>query len=74
MWVNFIYSRPYFGKFWQQHNKLLEINSQDMFDKKLEYIHQNSVQAGFVAKQEDWKYSSAKYFCGMKGLIELSFS
>ncbi len=58
----------------QQHNKPLEINSQDMFDKKLEYIHQNPVQAGFVIKQEDWKYSSAKDFCGMKGLIELSYS
>ena len=40
-------------QFWQQHNKPLEINSQDMFDKKLEYIHQNAIQAGFVTKTED---------------------
>ncbi len=29
-----------------------------MLDKTLEYIHQNPVVAGFVTKQEDWKYSS----------------
>ncbi|MDQ6813547.1 MAG: hypothetical protein M3040_07425, partial [Bacteroidota bacterium] len=34
-------------QFWQQHNKPLEITSQDMFEKKLEYIHQNPVQGGF---------------------------
>ena len=32
------------------------------------------VQAGFVTKEEDWKYSSARDFCGMKGLVELSYS
>ena len=61
-------------QFWQQHNKPLEIISQEMFDKTLEYIHQNPVQAGFVTKPEDWKYSSARDFCGMKGLVELSYS
>ena len=50
-----------------------------MFDKKLDYIHQNPVHAGFVIKEEDWKYSSVRDFCGpdnygVKGLIELSYS
>lgn len=63
----------------QQHNKPLEIKDQEMFDKTLEYIHLNSVMSGFVLKPEDWKYSSARDFCGtdsiqMKGLIELSYS
>jgi len=49
-------------QFWQQHNKPLEIK--DM----------NPVVAGFVSKPEDWKYSSAKDFCGLKGMIELSYS
>jgi len=61
-------------QFWQQHNKPLEIIDQDMFDKTLEYIHINPVTAGFVNKPEDWKYSSARDFCGMKGLIELTYS
>ena len=59
---------------WQQHNKPLEITRQQMFDEKLLYIHQNPVQAGFVTKEEDWKYSSARDFCGMKGLVALSYS
>ena len=61
-------------QFWQQHNKPLEIKDQEMFDKMLEYIHLNPVMAGFVIKPEDWKYSSARDFSGMKGLIELDFS
>ena len=61
-------------QFWQQHNKPTEIKDQEMFDKTLNYIHQNPVQAGFVTNPEDWKYSSARDFCGMKGLVELSYS
>jgi hypothetical protein len=34
----------------------------------------NPVMAGFVIKPEDWKYRSARDFCGFKGLIELSYS
>ena len=58
----------------QQHNKPLEIKDQEMFGKMLEYIHMNPVMTGFVIKPEDWKYSSARDFCGMKGLVELNFS
>ena len=28
---------------------------------------------GFVTKEEDWKYSSACDFCGMKGLVALNY-
>lgn len=61
-------------QFWQQHNKPLEIKTQDSFDNYLQYIHDNPVTAGFVSKPEDWKYSSARDFCGLKGMIELSYS
>ncbi len=58
----------------QQHNKPIEITDQAMFDKTLEYIHQNPVAAGFVDKPQDWKYSSARDFSGKKGLVDLSYS
>ncbi len=45
-----------------------------MFDNTLHYIHYNAVAAGFVTNPEDWKYSSARYFCGVKGLVDLSYS
>ena len=61
-------------QFWQQHNKPTEIKDQQMFDKTLDYIHQNPAVAGFVTKPEDWKYSNARDFCEMKGLVQLSYS
>jgi len=61
-------------QFWQQHNKPIEIKDQEMFDKTLKYMHQNPVIAGLVTRPEDWKYSSARDFCRMKGLVELSYS
>src|ERR1017187_3843805 len=61
-------------QFWQHHNKPLEIKSPEMFDEKLAYIHQNLVQAGFVAREEDWKYNGARDFCGIKGLVTLCYS
>lgn len=68
-------------QFWQQHNKPLEITGQEMFNEKLRYVHQNlptggqaPVQAGFVTKEEDWKYSSARSFCGIEGLVDLIYS
>ena len=65
-------------QFWQQHNKPIEIKSQQMFDEILEYIHLNPVPAGFVNNPEDWKYISASEFSGSnnieKRLIDLNFS
>ena len=58
---------------WQQHNKPLEILNSEMFYQKLEYLHMNPVEAGFVEKAEDYLYSSARDFYGKKGLIELSY-
>jgi hypothetical protein len=39
--------------------------------QKLEYIHQNPVKAGFVEKPEDYLYSSARNYYGIKGLIDI---
>jgi hypothetical protein len=40
-----------------------------MIDQKLNYIHNNPVEAGFVEKAEDYLYSSARDYAGMKGLL-----
>ena len=60
-------------QFWQQHNKPLEIFNSEMFYQKLNYIHNNPVEAGFVEKAEAYIYSSAGDFYGKKGLIELAY-
>jgi len=57
---------------WQQHNQPIEILTGDMFYQKLDYIHRNPVEAGFVTREEDYLYSSARNFYDQKGLIELT--
>ncbi len=54
--------------------KPIEIKGQEMFDNTLHYIHYNAVAAGFVTNPEDWKHSSARNFCGVKGLVDLIYS
>ena len=58
---------------WQQHNKPIELFNREIFLQKLNYIHRNPVEAGFVEKEEDYLYSSARDFYDKKGLIELSY-
>ena len=58
-------------KLWQQHNNPIELISNSMAHQKLEYIHYNPVEAGFVNKPEDWLYSSAIDYYGGKGLLEI---
>jgi len=58
---------------WQQHNHPIEILNTTMFYQKMEYIHRNPVEAGFVENEEDYLYSSARDFFGKKGLVELSY-
>ena len=57
-------------QFWQQHNKPIELYTEDVFYQKLEYIHNNPVKAGFVDRPENWLYSSACDYIGVKGLLE----
>lgn len=57
---------------WQQHNHPIELNNPKIAWQKLEYIHQNPVKAGIVERPEDYLYSSARDYYGMKGLVEIS--
>jgi len=49
-------------QFWQQNNHPIEIWSLKVFEQKLNYIHYNPVESGFVMNPEDWKYSSARNY------------
>ncbi|AQX05750.1 transposase [Elizabethkingia meningoseptica] len=50
-------------QFWQQNNHPIEIWSLHVFEQKLNYIHQNPVESGFVMDPWEWKYSSASNYC-----------
>ena len=46
-------------QFWQQHNHPIELDTNKKLDQRLNYIHQNPVEAGIVLSPEDYLYSSA---------------
>ena len=59
-------------QFWQQHNHPIELNTNELLDQRLNYIHQNPVKAGFVEKEEYWINSSAGDYYGIrKGAVEI---
>lgn len=56
---------------WQPESHPIELNTAEMANQKLDYIHYNPVEAGFVTKEEDGLYSSAADYNGAKGLLEI---
>ncbi len=60
-------------QFWRQDNKPIELFSNEVFDQKLQYIHMNPVESGIVENPEDYLYSSARDYAGVKGLVDIEF-
>lgn len=56
-------------QFWQQNNQPIELWSDKVITEKLNYIHNNPVEAGFVEEAHYWKYSSAKNYAGDAGQL-----
>ncbi|WP_326498437.1 hypothetical protein [Methylobacter sp. YRD-M1] len=40
--------------------------------EKLEYIHVNPVKCGYEDLPEHWRYSSARNYSGLAGLIDIN--
>jgi len=59
------------NQFWQQHNHPIELWSNEVIDQKVNYIHYNPVEAGFVENEYDYIYSSARDFAEIKGLVKI---
>ncbi len=58
-------------QFWRQDNHPIELCHPDMWKQKMDYIHYNPVVAGFVAKPEDYLWSSAYDYGGGNGMLEV---
>jgi len=58
-------------RFWQDTSHLIELVSNEFIMKRLNYIHQNPVRAGFVANAEDYLYSSARNYADLDALIKI---
>jgi putative transposase len=59
-------------QFWQQHNKPVELSTNEMLEQRLNYIHNNPVEAGIVSEPEHYLYSSAINYAGLpEKLLEI---
>ncbi|WMJ72789.1 transposase [Cytophagaceae bacterium ABcell3] len=47
-------------QFWQQNNHPIELSNYELLNQRLNYLHQNPVEAGFVAEAHEYLYSSGK--------------
>ena len=56
---------------WQEGYHAKQIETNHFLDQKLEYIHNNPVEAGFVSNPEDYLYSSARMYSGEQGVMEI---
>ena len=56
-------------QFWRHDNKPIELWSNKVIFEKINYIHKNPVEAGFVFRPEDYVYSSAIDYAGEKGRL-----
>ena len=57
-------------QFWRYDNKPIELWSNEVIQQKIDYIHNNPVEEGIVFRPEDYKYSSASDYAGVKGILD----
>ena len=58
-------------QFWQHHNKPIELWSDKVIQQKIDYIHNNPIESGFVTDVVDWKYSSARNYQDDHTVLEI---
>lgn len=56
---------------WQEGNHPIELRTPAIAEQKLNYLHNNPVEAGFVYKAEDWRYSSASNYLNLQSEREV---
>jgi len=59
------------NQFWQQDNHPIELWTPAVIKQKIDYTHNNPVEAGFVEIGSEYLYSSARDYCGIKGLVKI---
>ncbi len=58
--------------FWQEGVGPKRISDREMMEQKVNYIHFNPVRRGYVELPEHWRYSSARNYAGMEGLLDVN--
>ena len=60
-------------KVWQDGNHPILLDGTNMLEQRLNYIHNNPVEAGIVEEAFHFVYSSASDYSGQKGLLRIDF-
>ena len=56
---------------WEEGYQPKLIQNDDMMKIKIDYIHQNPVKRGYVDEAKHWRYSSARDYEGVDGLLKI---
>jgi hypothetical protein len=56
---------------WQEGMQPKLISSEQMMLEKISYIHNNPIKRGYVDEAVHWRYSSARDYEGVSGLVEI---
>ena len=57
---------------WQEGSHPKAIENEEMLRQKLEYIHDNPVKRGYVSDPIHWRYSSARNYARIEGLVSVT--
>ncbi len=57
---------------WEEGSHPKQIQNREMMEQKVNYIHHNPVKRGYIDKAEHWRYSSARNYLGIKGLVKVN--
>ncbi|MFT4018918.1 MAG: hypothetical protein QM668_18285 [Agriterribacter sp.] len=58
-------------QFWERNPLSIELRTNTVYERKLDYIYWNPVKAGLCKIPEDYKYSSAKFY--ETGIVDFGF-
>ena len=58
-------------RFWQDKSHPIELNTLEMINERIDYIHNNPVKNGLVAEPEDYLFSSARNYAGLSSVIDV---
>ncbi|MDO9578691.1 MAG: transposase [Candidatus Cloacimonadales bacterium] len=77
-WIKYLmkfFKKPHKTKstyqFWQEGSHPELIQNQEMYNQKVDYIHNNPVKRGLVLESKDWYYSSARNLYGLDNPFEV---
>jgi len=66
-----VYKQDREHQVWQEGSHPQLIQGEEMIRRKIDYIHYNPVKRGYVDEPTHWRYSSARNYAGLPGLLDI---